>query len=76
MRWGEHAVKCKARYLYGTPRCRSDGHKREGECAIPRESWSSAVRLPTLQDGGMDDQQSAEAIVGAAAHRRAEHERA
>jgi hypothetical protein len=64
-RWGEQAKRCKARYLHGTVRRISDGHKREGECVIPGESWRSAVRLPALREVGMECQQSAEAIVGA-----------
>ncbi len=40
---GEQANICKARYLHGTLRRRSDRHKREGACAIPGEIWRSAL---------------------------------
>jgi hypothetical protein len=55
----------QTRYLHGTVHRRSDGHKREGECVIPGESWRSATVLLALQSAGMECQQSAEAIVGA-----------
>ena len=34
---GEQAEICKARYVYGTRRRRSDAHKRDRGCAIPGE---------------------------------------
>ena len=40
---GEQANTCKARYLHGTLRRKSDRHKREGACAIPGEIWRSAL---------------------------------
>lgn len=37
LHWGKAAIIVKARYLSGTMRRRSDGHKRESGCAIPGE---------------------------------------
>jgi hypothetical protein len=65
MHRGEAAAPAEARYLHGTMCRRSDGHKREGECVIPGESWRSATVLLASQGAGMECQQSAEAIVGA-----------
>lgn len=64
MQRGEQAYICEARYVHGTLRCRSDRHKREGECVIPGEIWCSAFELVTSRGVAMGRQKSAEAIVG------------
>ena len=71
---GEQANICKARYLHGALRRRSDGPKRDGACAIPGEICMSALVLLTSEGVGMLMQKSAEAIGGVSRSRRAEHE--
>jgi hypothetical protein len=71
---GKTANIVKARNLYGKRRRRSDGHKREGRCAIPGEIWTFAIVLPVLKGIGRNGQKSAEGIVGRATCRRPEHE--
>ena len=43
---GEQAHICNARYLHGTPRRKSDRHKREGHAHYPGRS----VNLPCATD--------------------------
>ncbi len=70
----KRANRLKAQYLHGTQGCKSGGHKREGECALPGEIWRFALELPALRGAGMGRQKSAEAIVAASTGRRPEHE--
>jgi hypothetical protein len=49
----EKAIIFKVRYLYGKYECKCDGHKREGECALPGEVSCHASVLPLSGDGGM-----------------------
>ena len=57
----------KAQYLQGTPRRKSDRHKREGDCAIPGEILMVALVLLASRGVGISIRKSAEAIVGALA---------
>lgn len=60
---GEQAIRCKARFLHGTLRRRSDGHKREGECVIPGEVCMAAMSNEHRKVLKRAMQKSAEAIV-------------
>ncbi len=40
---GKQAGPCKAQYLHGRLRRKSDRDKRESECAIPGEIWRFAL---------------------------------
>src|SRR6202012_657017 len=61
-RSGEQAKLCKAQYLHGRSRRKSDRHKREGECVIPGEIWWFALRLPSSRGEGKNHQKSAAGI--------------
>ncbi len=63
--WGEQANRCKAQYLHGTLRRKSDGHKREGECIIPGEICVAAMSNEHRKVLKRAMQKSAEAIVAA-----------
>jgi hypothetical protein len=43
VRLDEKATIFKVRYLYGRSGCICDGHKREGECALPGEICNFAL---------------------------------
>ena len=60
----EEALIFKVQYLYGKLGCRCDGHKREGESALPGEVCNFAERLLSLRGDGTKLQKSAEGIVG------------
>ena len=62
-RSGEQAKLCKAQYLHGRSRRKSDRHKREGECVIPGEVCWFALGLRSSRGDGMSQQKSAAAIV-------------
>jgi hypothetical protein len=61
--WGEQANRCKAQFLHGTLRRRSDGHKRDGECVIPGEICMVAMSNEHRKVLKRAMQKSAEAIV-------------
>ena len=61
--WGEQANLCEARFLHGTLRRKSDGHKREGECVIPGEICIAAMSNEHRKVLKRAMQKSAEAIV-------------
>lgn len=61
--WGEQANRCKAQFLHGTLRRRSDGHKRDGECVIPGEICIAAMSNEHRKVLTRARQKSAEAIV-------------
>jgi hypothetical protein len=48
----EEATIFKVQYLYGKLGRKCGGHKREGECAIPGEVCSFAVRLLSSKGEG------------------------
>ena len=60
---GEQANRCKAQFLHGTLRRRSDGHKRDGECVIPGEICIAATSNEHREVLKRAVQKSAEAIV-------------
>ena len=49
----EVATIGKVQFLHGSRGCRSGGHKREGQCALPGEVSSGAIKL--AQPKGRDD---------------------
>ena len=59
----EKANISKVQYLHGKHGRRCGRHKREGECALPGEILSFAVKLPHSKEYGMNDKRSAEGIV-------------
>jgi hypothetical protein len=61
--WGEQADFCKAQFLHGTLRRRSDGHKRDGECVIRGEICMAAMSNEHRKVLKRAMQKSAEAIV-------------
>ena len=59
----EKAHIFKVQYLHGKRERRSDRHKREGECALPGEILSFAIKLLRLEGRGISGKKSAEGIV-------------
>ena len=60
----EKANSFKVQYLYGTHGRTSDGHKREGKCALPGEVCRPASVLAVPRGAAMGRQKSAEGIRG------------
>jgi hypothetical protein len=67
----EKATRFKIQFLHGKHGRRCDEHKQEGECALPGEICSSAVWLLSPRGDGMDEQKSAEGIVGSSTEPKA-----
>jgi hypothetical protein len=68
----EKAPMFKVQCLYEEHDCRCGGYKREGKCALPREVWLIAIRLPRSKVNGMIGQKSAAGIVCSSTEQKAQ----
>jgi hypothetical protein len=67
----EKANRFKIQFLHGEHGRIRDGHKQEGECALPGEICLQAIKLPSSRGDGICEQKSAEGIVGSSTEPKA-----